>query len=182
MNALPKNQDKKWVVKAEPEQDVVITLVPVEGLANLYATVGYAPEDLSKWMYVVKTHTAKRIIITSKEITAMKGTGKEIIIAAQAESDCAFTVEVSSIESGSIEISSGITEVGRIQGKDTLVHTFTPTAALNSKVATAHVLNFKLHLESGAAQFLVNGAEVSTLPALTDDYFSKQPSSSLKIA
>ena len=60
---LTAGKTKIYELKNNNNQDFLVTLMPVTGQANLYATVGYAPEDKSKWMYVMDTHSSKRILI-----------------------------------------------------------------------------------------------------------------------
>lgn len=53
-------------------------------------------------MFVMKTHSSKRIVLENEEIEDMRGKGKSIIIAVKAETTSAYVIGVDIIDDGLI--------------------------------------------------------------------------------
>jgi dimeric dUTPase (all-alpha-NTP-PPase superfamily) len=53
-------------------QNLVFTLIPIEGAANLYVHPGYLPKEPNQFAYVSTSQTAKKVIVSKEYMEGMR--------------------------------------------------------------------------------------------------------------
>jgi hypothetical protein len=98
------------LISKKPEP-AVFTLIPIEGIANLYVNPGFKADNREQYYYRSEGTAAKRIIIEAKDLQGMKMSNDKLYIQVHCPHACKYVIKAEKVVDGIFELLPGYSRI-----------------------------------------------------------------------
>lgn len=102
--------------------DIVFTLIPTEGTAEMFINPGILPANDENFYYKATANTAKRIIVEKRDLEGMGIKNNLIHIKVRCKHACKYILKALQPKDNILDLHSGYSEVGVISGSQVRSH------------------------------------------------------------
>lgn len=128
---------------------MVFTLVPIEGIANLYINPGFKADLPAQYYYQAEGSAAKRLIVASRDLQGMKLSDDKVYIQVHCEHACRYVLKCQTVTDDVFSLHPGYSEKGLLAPGEVRQHLLETREFTGDKVERR--LKIKLQTYSGHA-------------------------------
>lgn len=128
---------------------MVFTLVPIEGIANLYVNPGFKADLPAQYYYKAEGSAAKRLIVASRDLQGMKLADDKLYVQVRCEQACRYVLKAHTVTDDVFTIHPGYSEKGLLASGELRQHLLETREFKGDKIERH--LRIKLQTYSGQA-------------------------------
>lgn len=126
----------------------MFTLVPIEGIVNMYVHPGFKPDLTDQYYYKSEGSAAKRVIVTNRDLEGMRLADDKLYIRITCEHACRYILKSHTVYDDVFNLHPGYSEKGFLAPGEVRQHLLATKSFDGSKVER----HFRIKLQTYTGQ------------------------------